>query len=113
LDGLFRTIAITPIILAPGGGYVVGGQNFSTNTEQLAFGVPPTTVPSIAFVTGEFSNADGIFERPTNPTGNPQCCWGPSFSGTAVPEPSVAALCGFGLVVLVIVVSRRRTRESE
>jgi hypothetical protein len=109
LDGLFRTIAITPLILAPGTGYIVGGQNFNANTEQLAFGVTPTTVSSISFVAGQFSNIDGIFERPTNPTGVPTCCWGPSFSITGVPEPNAAALCGFGLVPLGLVMYRRRT----
>ena len=48
LDGLFRTAAITPILLAPGT-YVVGGQNFSSNTEQLAFGVTPVHRPENLF----------------------------------------------------------------
>ena len=112
LDGLFRTILITPVILMPGTNYIVGGQNFSTNSEQLAFGVSPTTISSIAFVRGEFSNANGIFEEPTNPTGVSNCCWGPSFSVSNVPEPSVVTLCGFGLITMGLAVYLRRTLMS-
>src|ERR1041385_6359444 len=79
LDGLFRTHSITPITLTPGTGYIVGGLNFLANTDQLAFGVTPTTISSIVFVGGVFAPIDATFERPTSPTGNANCCWGPSF----------------------------------
>jgi len=111
LDGLFRTVSISSIVLTPGT-YIVGGENFSTNTEQLAFGVTPTTISSISFVGGEFSAADGIFEEPTNLTGNSNCCWGPSFSVSAVPEPGAVALCGFGLLMLGVVAYRRTPPPS-
>jgi Domain of unknown function (DUF4082) len=107
LDGLFRTVSIASIVLTPGT-YIVGGQNFSTDTEQLAFGVTPTTIASIAFLGGEYSAEDGIFEEPTNLTGNANCCWGPSFSASAVPEPGALTLCGFGLLSLAVVRYRRK-----
>ena len=68
LDGLFRTESVAALVLGPGT-YSVGGQNFGTNTELLAFGTAPTTVANISFGGGLFSNVDGIFERPTNLTG--------------------------------------------
>ena len=114
LDGLFRTAAITSVVLMPGTDYIIGGQNFSSNTEQLAFGVPPTTAPSISFVGGEYSGIDNLFERPTSATANTDCCWGPSFSVapgvTSVPEPrGTVALLTTG-VVLMLLVRRRLVR---
>src|SRR6266496_919679 len=32
LDGQFRTVAIAPLVLPIGVGYIVGGENFSSNT---------------------------------------------------------------------------------
>ena len=93
LDGLFRTIAIAPLTLTPGSGYVVGGQNFFANTDQLAFGVVPATIAGIGFAGGVYSDIDGIFELPTFLTadgGDANCCWGPSFSTTEALPPSAA-----------------------
>jgi len=109
LDGLFRTVSITPVVLTPGV-YIIGGQNFSTNTEQLAFGVSPETASSISFITGEF--IDGGFAEPTTATGDSNCCWGPSFSVESggvslVPEPAWGGfVLAFGLAGMVFV--RRR-----
>jgi hypothetical protein len=112
LVGLFRTAAITPIVLTPGTNYIVGGQEFSTDNEQL-FGPASTTDSRIAFDKGEHSNADNLFELPTIPTGNPNCCWGPSFSVDAaanVPEPSgVSALLAAGVLAMLVA---RRTRRA-
>jgi hypothetical protein len=38
LDGLFRFETVAPVSLAVGNGYVVGGENFATNTDRLACG---------------------------------------------------------------------------
>lgn len=120
LDGLFHTKGLlTPIILSPGE-YIVGGQNFcgplgfqgclNNNTEQLAFGVTPTTDPRISFVQGVFSSGSA-FEFPNNPTGTPDCCWGPSFSvaaDAAVPEPADASpLLAIGILAAALLARRR------
>jgi hypothetical protein len=114
LDGLFRTVAISPIVLAPGAGYIVGGQNFTTSTDQLAFGVVPATVASITFTGGVFSAVNGIFERPTSPTGagggNANCCWGPSFSISVAPEPSSITLVALPFLLWLGLGTTRRIR---
>ena len=111
LDGQFRTTSFAAVVLAPGT-YSVGGQNFSTNTEILAFKTPPTTIASISFGGGLFSPEDGIFERPILFTGEPNCCWGPSFSITtgseAVPEPATALPVLGTLAAAWFFVRRRR-----
>jgi Domain of unknown function (DUF4082) len=116
LDGMFRTDSIASLTLAPGE-YIVGGQNFSSDTEQLAFGVTPVTDPRLSFDAGEFSNIDGTFEEPTNPTAVPTCCWGPSFSispaAPSTPEPNPGTLSLFGLITLGGALYWRRTRESK
>jgi len=112
LDGLFRTASVTPIVLSAGD-YIVGGQNFSTNTEQLAFGVAPTiTDPSVSFLGGEYSSGTG-FSDPTNHTGVADCCWGPSFSVAATPEPADAsAFLALGVLAAALF-ARRRHRLSQ
>jgi hypothetical protein len=112
LDGLFRTVGITPIVLSPGE-YIVGGENFADNPEQLAFDVPPTTDPRISFVGGEYSLIDNTFEFPDNPTGVADCCWGPSFSvaaaGATVPEPANAGvLLAIGILAATLLARRPR-----
>src|SRR5262249_49080943 len=38
LDGMFRFVLVTPVALPVGAGYIVGGENFATNTDRLACG---------------------------------------------------------------------------
>jgi hypothetical protein len=100
LDGQFRTEAISPITLTPGVNYVVGGENFSTNTERLAFDVSQTVDPHILFGHPTFSNLNSGFTRPFSDSVASTGFYGPSFSfsvtAPAVPEPSSLALLALG-----------------
>ena len=111
LDGQFRTIAIAPIVLAVGNGYIVGGENFAQNTERLAFNVTQTVDPRIAFVDATFSDVGSGFVRPTNFSVAETGFYGPSFSvaGTQnVPEPATLLLLGSGLAGVLTQVRKRR-----
>jgi len=65
LDGQWRTMAISPVTLPAGSGYIVGGYNGS-HSECLSFNVSQTVHSDIAFVDATFSGLNGIFERPAN-----------------------------------------------
>src|SRR5262245_43898371 len=65
LDGQFRTIMFAPIVLSPGVGYIVGGENFATNVERLAADVSFTINPAVSFVDATFSAVNSGFTRPT------------------------------------------------
>ena len=118
LDGLFRTVAITPIVLQPGE-FIIAGENFLAGSDDLAFDVTPTTDASISFVAGRYSAADNMFEFPTNSTGvvqnsSPDCCWGPSFSISAAtvstPEPAGSSLLLAVGALAAALQTRRRHR---
>jgi hypothetical protein len=106
LDGQFRTVAITPITLAVGNGYVIGGQEFSTDTERLACGsggicdgtLSITTNPAISFVNGTFGVGGAWPSEPTSFTVAHDGLFGPSFSVAAVPEPTTMSLFSLGIV---------------
>jgi Domain of unknown function (DUF4082) len=97
LDGQFRTVDVTPFDLPAGDGYIIGGQNSTSNSERLAFDVAQMVDPRINFVGPTFDTAAGL-NRPTTPapvatTG----FYGPSFSvtpadATAMPEPRSVAI---------------------
>jgi hypothetical protein len=104
-DGQFRTVAVTPITLVPGNGYIVGGENFTNSPDRLASNVPAQTVfPTLRYVDATFSLAGPGLIRPTNLSVAENGFYGPSFS--VVPEPSIAA----GGVTLAALLLRRRRR---
>lgn len=102
LDGVFRTVAITPLVLSPGA-YTVGGLYFARG-DQADYGVVPTTKPNVSFVGGVYSGIDATFERPTVSTLVANCCWGPSFSDSvATPEPvGASVLLAFGILAAAL-----------
>lgn len=106
LDGLFRTVGISPLVLAIGDGYIIGGVNTAGTTDRLAFDVSPTVNSSIHFVDATFGGIGIGFERPTNPSAAVDGFFGPSFSvqdTRAVSEPgsfalfTLAGVAGLGL----------------
>ena len=102
LDGIFRTVFVSDLFLAPGTGYILGGQNFSTSTDFLSGNVSGLVVnPDISFFDATFSPDDGTFERPTEFSVAETGFWGPSFTiGTTtanvVPEPGTMTLLATG-----------------
>jgi hypothetical protein len=65
LDGIWRSVAISPTVLPPGSGYIVGGYN-GAHSECLNFNVSQTVIPQITYIDATFSGFTGSFERPTN-----------------------------------------------
>lgn len=80
LRGIWRSVAIEPIELAPGKGYTVGGLNDLQSTDRLALNVDLTFVNS-AIETGPatFASINGGFQRPTSVSGALNGFYGPSF----------------------------------
>jgi len=124
LDGMFRFVLVTPITLAVGNGYIVGGENFSTNTDRLACGsggscdglLSQTLDPRLAFVNATFSDIGSGFVAPTQFSVAHEGFYGPSFSAAAVPEPSsmlllVTAVLGV-LISYRTISLRSRTKVS-
>jgi hypothetical protein len=116
LDGIFRTVFVSDLFLAPGTGYILGGQNFSTSTDFLSGNVSGLVVnPDISFFDATFSPDDGTFERPTEFSVAETGFWGPSFTiGTTtanvVPEPGTMTLLATGLVGIL---GARRKRKQK
>jgi hypothetical protein len=115
LDGMFRFVSVTPVLLAAGNGYIVGGENFANNIDRVACGTGPggpcdgllvqVLDPTVVFVNASFSTAAG-FQRPTILSSAHEGFYGPSFSAAAIPEPSSMLLLVAGLVGLAT--TRRR-----
>jgi hypothetical protein len=114
LDGQFRTAAVTPIVLTPGNGYIVGGQSFalSTDSERLACGNPDgisacfpvlaqTLDPRVQWTAATFSTMS-TFVRPAMVGVSSQGYYGPSFSVQAIPEPSTFIVAMFAIVAFSI-----------
>jgi hypothetical protein len=116
LDGMFRFESILPINLPVGNGYIIGGQNFATNTDRLVCGsggscdglLAQTVDPRLAFVNATFSSLGGFME-PTFLSGAHEGFYGPSFSAAAVPEPSSLVLLATGIIGMGLTVLRRRS----
>lgn len=116
LDGMFRFVLVTPVVLSVGNGYVVGGENFATNTDRLACGtggglcdglLMQTLDPRLSFVNATFSNIGSGFTDPTKFSAAHEGFYGPSFSASAVSEPSSLLLLGSGVLGLAGVVRRK------
>ncbi len=79
-DGMWRTIKITELVLPAADGYIVGGYNGHNAVDRVAFDVQQTMHPSISLVDATFSDANGLFECPTNFAGAAENgIYGPSF----------------------------------
>jgi hypothetical protein len=88
LRGIWRSVAIDPIELAPGKGYIVGGLNNIQSTDRLAANVDLTFVnASIDFRAATFAPINGGFQRPTSISGAVNGFYGPSFqTGDGQPD---------------------------
>jgi hypothetical protein len=112
-DGQFRTVAIAPLVLSVGSGYIVGGENFIDSGDRLAANVSQVLDPRIQYVDATFSNMGSGFVRPTLFSIATTGFYGPSFSVStvSVPEPGLISLMGVGLACLGAVYRRsRKTR---
>lgn len=111
LDGQFRMVPITPIVLAVGTGYIVGGLNTSASGDRLAFDVTQVVDARITFVDATFSELTATFGRPTQFSVATTGFYGPMFAagGTVVPEPGslLMLLSGIGIVAA----GRSRARQ--
>jgi hypothetical protein len=111
LDGIWRSVAVTPFNLAVGSGYIVGGTNLSNSTDRLAANVSQIVDARISFVDATFSNltAPNVLVRPTSFSTATTGFYGPSFAVNdvnGVPEPSTIAI--WSLLGFVGAAVRRR-----
>ena len=113
LDGLFfRSVAITPVSLLVGNGYIIGGENLAANADRLACscglggeGTPlqQTVDTRLAFVNATSSELGAGFTRPSFLSTSREGFYGPNFSAAAaVPEPSSVALLSLGVATLIV-----------
>jgi hypothetical protein len=115
LDGIFRVQAVTPITLQPGTGYIVGGENFSANTERLADNVVQSVDPRINYVHATFSNFSSGLTRPTLFSTAFNGFYGVNFQlepSAAVPEPSTLVSATFVALMFAAYARRRRRRAA-
>lgn len=108
-DGQFRTVAIAPLVLGVGAGYIVGGLNSEASTDRLAANVAQTLDSRIVYVDATYSALDTVLVRPDQFSAADTGFYGPSFSVAPVPEPASLALGVFGLAGAGLVrLARRR-----
>lgn len=110
LDIQWRTVGIAPLLLLPGTGYIVGGENFFNNTERLASNVIFAINPAVSFVDATFSTIGSGFTRPTSFSVADNGFFGPSFaSQEVIPEPASLMLLGSGLAMAAWRMRRKRS----
>lgn len=98
LDGNWRVVDIPPTLLAPGNGYIVGGQNAS-HSECLSFNVSQTVHPDINFFDATYGGGVAPLERPTSFSGAINGFYGVSFQlGLNVPGTAFCFGDGSGLI---------------
>ena len=86
-----------------GNGYMIGGQNFTTSGDRLAFDVTQTVDSRIRRIDATFSGLNGIFERPTQFSAANTGFYGPMFATqttTATLEPGSMAFLAGGIACL-------------
>ncbi len=88
LNGIWRSVAIDPIELAPGKGYTVGGVNNVQSSDRLALNVDLTFVNrSIDPGAAMFGSINSGFVRPTSVSGALNGFYGPGFQiGDGQPD---------------------------
>lgn len=105
LNSGFRYFDIIDLVLGVGTGYIIGATNFDVD-RLLVNTSSVTTDPSITFHGNRFIDGGGVLTRPTN-TFSSNSYFGPNFTITSVPEPSMLVLLALGVLGLV---SNRRKR---
>ena len=79
LDWIWRTVDITPVVLAPGNGYIIGGYNGMGLSECIKGDVTQTVDARLNFVDATFSDLGPGLERPTQFSGFGNGLYGPGF----------------------------------
>jgi hypothetical protein len=114
--------SIATVTLPIGNGYIVGGQNTESNFERLACGsanntlcgaaMSQSTEPRIRYSAAMFSSLGTVLTRPTGVSSATQGFYGPSFSISAVPEPTFAVLL-IGLACASLTRPAREVKGAE
>ncbi|MHC5007812.1 MAG: DUF4082 domain-containing protein [Planctomycetota bacterium] len=107
VDGIWRTIEISAIVLEPGEGYTVGGYNGAFSLDRLAYGVDQELHAAITYVAGTYSGMNGLFELPTTLSAGQPGLYGPGFQ--LLPAPGTGVLLLIGALTGL---SRRRRRQQ-
>lgn len=88
LDGIWRVVPITSIVLPPGDGYIVGGMN-STANGCLSSNVTQTVHPDIFFVDAAYGASGPVLTEPVTHSSATNGFYGPGFQidgfGLATP----------------------------
>jgi hypothetical protein len=117
---MFRSVLVSAVTLSVGNGYIVGGENFATNTDRLVCGsggscdglLDQTLDPRLSFVNATFSDLGSGFTEPTSFSVAHEGFYGPSFSAAPVPEPSAVILLSIVLVAVGLMVRKRRFAQG-